>query len=76
VLGGPLNDDEQREFFRLLGRVCEHHLFDQWLLLRLRTPGGSHYIQITKSPAPGTDPEDYAWVLDSRLATSRTPKRA
>jgi hypothetical protein len=71
VLGGPLSDDEQREFFRLLRRVCEHHLLDQWLLLRQRTKLGPHYIQITRTPAPGTDPEDYAWVLDSLVATQQ-----
>jgi hypothetical protein len=62
----PLTDDEQRAFFELLQRVCEHHI-DHFLLMKMDTTDGPCFININFLPAG--DPEVYVQVgPDVRLA--------
>jgi hypothetical protein len=61
-----LTDDEQRVFFDLLGRVCEHHV-DHFLLMKVETSDGPCFVQV--SFRPSGDPDAYTQVTpDSRLA--------
>jgi hypothetical protein len=57
MMTGPLDDDEQRVFFELLRRVCEHHV-DNFLTLRVDAEPLTFYVDIGLEPQSG-DPELY-----------------
>lgn len=61
-----LTDDEQREFFELLRRVCENHV-DHFLAMKTDTSDGPCFILI--SFLPQGDPDFYVPITpDLRLA--------